>query len=99
MLEVCDVALEVQRDVAQVGSGQFEVKREKSVNHVVLGGSDVALGVQHDVAGQGSGHFEVKREEKREPCCIGSVRCHVGGPTRRGETRMLAIYKSRLLRL
>ena len=45
-----DVALEVQCDVARLGSKYFVGKREKNVSHVVLGGSDVALGVQHDVA-------------------------------------------------
>ena len=53
----------------------------------MLGVCHVALGVQHDVARVGSEYFEVKREEKREPCRIGSVRCRVGGPTRRGSTR------------
>ena len=56
----------------------------------MLGVCHVALGVQHDVARVGSEYFEVKREEKREPCRIGSVRCRVGGPMRRGSTRKLA---------
>ncbi len=67
------------------------------MSHVVLGGTDVAMGVQHDMARQGSGYFVVKREERREPRRIGRWRCRDGGPTRRGETRMLAIYKSSYL--
>ena len=86
-----DVALAVQRDVAGQGSGYFEEKERKSESHVVLGVCDVAMGVQCDVAGQGSGHFEVKREKKREPRRIGSVRCRVGSPTRRGSKCKLGL--------
>ena len=56
-----------------------------------FGRCDVAMGVQCDVAGQGSGHFEVKIEKKRDPRRIGSVRCRVGGPTRRGSTKKWVI--------
>ena len=74
--------------------GILRGKERKSVNHVVLGVCDVALEAQHDVAGQGSGQFEAKREKKRELRRIGSVRCHVGGPMRRGETRILAYLRN-----
>lgn len=72
-------------------AGNLRQKGRKSVNHVVLGGGDVALDLQRDVAQVGSGHFEGKREEKREPRRIGSVRCRVKGPTRRGSTRKRVI--------
>lgn len=68
---VCDVALEVQHDVARQGSEYFEAKGRKNVSHVVLGGSDVELEVQQDVARQESGGFESKRAKKREPRRIG----------------------------
>ena len=61
------------------------------MSHVVLEGGDVALAVQRDVAQVGSGHFEGKRDKKREPCRIGSVRCRVGGPMRRGSTKKWVI--------
>ncbi len=60
------------------------------MSHVVLEGGDVVLEAQRDVAQLGSGQFEGKIEKKREPCRIGSVRCRVGGPMRRGSTRKLA---------
>ena len=72
-------------------AGNLRQKERKSVSHVVLGGSDVALAVQRDVAQVGSGHFEGKIEKKREPCRIGSVRCRVGGPMRRGSTKKWVI--------
>ena len=71
-------------------AGILRQKERRSESHVVLAVCDVALGVQCDVAVQGSGHFEVKIEKKREPRRIGSVRCRVGGPMRRGSTRKLA---------
>ena len=72
-------------------AGNLREKGRKSVSHVVLGGSDVALAVQRDVAQVGSGHFEGKIEKKREPRRIGSVRCRVGGPMRRGSTKKWVI--------
>ena len=72
-------------------AGILRQKGRKSESHVVLGGSDVALEVQCDVAQVGSGHFEGKIEKKREPCRIGSVRCRVGGPMRRGSTKKWVI--------
>ena len=57
----------------------------------MLGVCHVALGAQHDVAGQGSGQFEAKREKKRESRRVGSVRCRVGGSTRRGWARKQVI--------
>ena len=59
-------------------------KGRKSESHVVLEGSDVALEVQCDVARLGSKEFVGKREKKRESRRVGSVRCRVGSPTRRG---------------
>ena len=38
MLGVCDVAMEVQRDVAQLGSGHFEGKREVKREPCRIGG-------------------------------------------------------------
>ena len=66
-------------------------KGRKSVSHVVLEGSHVAMEVQHDVARQGSEYFEAKREKKREPRRIGSQRCRVGSPTRRGSECKLGL--------
>lgn len=57
----------------------------------MLEGSHVALGVQCDVARQGSEYFEAKKEEKSEPRRNGSVRCRVGGPTRRGSKCKLGL--------